>query len=129
MSNMPKSENSGVSKMTKTCGECNFYNREKKVCWFYDDVSNISHDDFCRKHWEPAKKETNRERINKLSNSDFAELWSKQKFIFAWCYDCPEYCKDGCEEFNNQRCATHVKKWLEQDLTEIDKIEKGCCDD
>ena len=109
----------------KTCGNCNFYNREKKVCWFYSEVSNISPNNFCKKHWQPARRETNRERINSLSNRDFAKLWSTQKFIFAWCFDCHEYCKDRCEEFEPDRCAKQVETWLEQDLT-VAKIDEEC---
>ena len=110
----------------KTCGSCNFYNNKHHLCLLHPDVTEIQPDDFCVSSWEPRKKETNRDRLKGLTNQQLAELWRKQAFLFAWCYDCPEFCKDGGCDFDQERCEHQVNNWLEADFTEqMDNRKRG----
>ena len=115
-----------MEKSDKTCRSCNFYNNKHHICLLRPDVIEIQPDDFCVSSWEPRKKETNRVRLTGLTNQKIAELWSKQAFLFAWCYDCPEFCKDGDCNFDQERCEHQVNNWLEADFTEqMNKESEG----
>ena len=66
---------------TKNCGTCNFYNREKKVCWFHAEVSDISPIDFCKEHWEPAKKRDKHRKAEQMRKTVFAHITQSTEIL------------------------------------------------
>lgn len=88
--------------MTKTCGNCRKFGNVR--------CGN------CKENYPACgafeSKITNGDKIRQMSNEELATTWSEQAFLFAWCYDCMEYCKDGSTPENRLKCKNRMLNWL-----------------
>jgi hypothetical protein len=106
--------------MTKTCGECkNFYDYEHRkapCCW------SKPTDNACREF--ELKVLTKGDKLRQMSNEKLATVWSEQAFMFAWCYDCMCYCKDGDTPENRLKCKNRVLNYLNAPAESEGKMSK-----
>lgn len=93
----------------KTCGECKHFScSDEGQCM--DNEWTFCSSDACDKF--QAKVVTNGDKLRQMSTDELATAWSEQAFLFAWCYDCMGYCKDGGTPENILKCKNRMLNWL-----------------
>lgn len=93
----------------KTCGECKHYIAMNR-CIVHGQF--VHDDDCCDYYASKPKVITNGDVIRQKSNEEWATIWSEQAFLFAWCYDCMGYCKDGNTPEAHAKCKKQMLNWL-----------------
>jgi hypothetical protein len=50
-----------------------------------------------------------------MSDEELATAWSNDAFVFAWCADCPRYCREYESKETKQKCKQQMLNWLKQE--------------
>ena len=87
--------------MTKTCGECKYYDPKYKFC--SDDLYPLEFDDNACEAFEPKPKNTNGDKIRQMSNEELAGKFG---------YPCPPLPKKHCKGIDNIECTECWLNWL-----------------
>jgi hypothetical protein len=77
-------------------------------------INNWAEDPACH-HFEEKTPPTNGDKIRQMSDEELATAWSNDAFVFAWCADCPRYCREYENEETKHKCKQQMLIWLKQE--------------
>jgi hypothetical protein len=96
----------------KTCGDCKYHCKSGNFC-SHHGIPWLTESNGACKDFEPIPKQTNRERINTVSDRRLANLFTYQTEGGAWTSSFITYvCKD------RKMAVSATEQWLKQEVEE-----------
>lgn len=109
----------------KTCSDCKSFPGMGYYCPIIGRFCDPNNEKPCEFFEKPMGRiATNGDVLRQMGNDELATAWSEQAFLFAWCYDCMEYCKDGSTPENKLKCKNRMLKWLNAPADCVAKVPK-----